>query len=152
MLAGFLWNYLVLLQVVHIDYNVCFEKGKSLRVPERVPFRLTQNLETALGVTGTEVRAAHNLSSVEVFRFVVVVECGVVARVSCVRVGAICVATEDAVRVELVSDVVLLHLASRQSRLVVGVLVEHAVVAHRDRVTTSHAPRSTFPVHFTLTR
>ena len=44
------------LQVVHIDYNVCFEKGKSLRVPERVPFRLTQNIEAALGITGVEVR------------------------------------------------------------------------------------------------
>ena len=43
------------LQVVHIDYNVCFEKGKGLRVPEKVPFRLTANLETALGVTGVEV-------------------------------------------------------------------------------------------------
>lgn len=42
-------------QVVHIDYNVCFEKGKNLRVPERVPFRMTQNIETALGVTGVEV-------------------------------------------------------------------------------------------------
>ena len=26
--------------VVHIDYNVCFEKGKTLRVPEKVPFRM----------------------------------------------------------------------------------------------------------------
>jgi len=42
---------------VHIDYNVCFEKGRSLRVPERVPFRMTQNLETALGLTGVEVLA-----------------------------------------------------------------------------------------------
>jgi len=41
-------------EVVHIDYNVCFEKGKKLRVPETVPFRLTQNLETALGITGVE--------------------------------------------------------------------------------------------------
>jgi hypothetical protein len=41
--------------VVHIDYNVCFEKGKNLRVPERIPFRMTQNIETALGVTGVEV-------------------------------------------------------------------------------------------------
>lgn len=41
--------------MVHIDYNVCFEKGKNLRVPERVPFRMTQNIETALGVTGVEV-------------------------------------------------------------------------------------------------
>lgn len=42
-------------EVVHIDYNVCFEKGKTLRVPERVPFRMTQNVENALGVTGVEV-------------------------------------------------------------------------------------------------
>lgn len=42
-------------QVVHIDYNVCFEKGKTLRVPEKVPFRLTPNLKAALGVTGVEV-------------------------------------------------------------------------------------------------
>eukprot|EP00118_Oscarella_pearsei_P002798 m.11633 g.11633 ORF g.11633 m.11633 type:complete len:3440 (+) comp23529_c0_seq1:72-10391(+) len=41
-------------EIVHIDYNVCFEKGKGLRVPERVPFRLTQNIERALGMTGIE--------------------------------------------------------------------------------------------------
>lgn len=43
-------------EVVHIDYNVCFEKGKTLRVPEKVPFRMTPNIKTALGVTGVEVR------------------------------------------------------------------------------------------------
>ena len=53
------------LQVVHIDYNVCFEKGKGLRVPEKVPFRMTQNIEGALGVTGMEV-------SVVSFKFLVV--------------------------------------------------------------------------------
>uniref|UniRef100_A0A182W5R0 non-specific serine/threonine protein kinase n=1 Tax=Anopheles minimus TaxID=112268 RepID=A0A182W5R0_9DIPT len=41
-------------EIVHIDYNVCFEKGKTLRVPEKVPFRLTPNLEEALGLTGIE--------------------------------------------------------------------------------------------------
>ncbi|XP_067639367.1 serine/threonine-protein kinase Smg1 [Eurosta solidaginis] len=41
-------------EIVHIDYNVCFEKGKTLRVPEKVPFRLTPNLEEALGITGIE--------------------------------------------------------------------------------------------------
>lgn len=41
-------------EVVHIDYNVCFEKGKTLRVPEKVPFRMTSNLQAALGVTGVE--------------------------------------------------------------------------------------------------
>jgi hypothetical protein len=45
-------------QVVHIDYNVCFEKGKTLRVPEKVPFRMTPNIRTALGVTGVEVSVA----------------------------------------------------------------------------------------------
>lgn len=51
-------NVLIDLQtgdVVHIDYNVCFEKGKTLRVPEKVPFRLTPNIREALGVTGVEV-------------------------------------------------------------------------------------------------
>lgn len=43
------------LQVVHIDYNVCFEKGRQLRVPETVPFRLTPNLVHALGPSYTEV-------------------------------------------------------------------------------------------------
>lgn len=42
-------------EIVHIDYNVCFEKGKTLRVPEKVPFRMTPNLEEALGITGIEV-------------------------------------------------------------------------------------------------
>ncbi|KAH8420242.1 hypothetical protein KR009_007952 [Drosophila setifemur] len=40
--------------IVHIDYNVCFEKGRTLRIPEKVPFRLTQNFVHALGVTGIE--------------------------------------------------------------------------------------------------
>ncbi|KAI8353363.1 hypothetical protein BD560DRAFT_357697 [Blakeslea trispora] len=41
-------------EVIHIDYNVCFEKGKRLRVPELVPYRLTQNLHGALGITGMD--------------------------------------------------------------------------------------------------
>lgn len=45
-------------EIVHIDYNVCFEKGKTLKVPEKVPFRMTPNLEEALGVTGIEVSAS----------------------------------------------------------------------------------------------
>ncbi|OMO92217.1 hypothetical protein COLO4_17776 [Corchorus olitorius] len=40
--------------VVHIDYNVCFDKGQRLKVPEIVPFRLTQTIEAALGLTGVE--------------------------------------------------------------------------------------------------
>ncbi|XP_019057389.1 PREDICTED: uncharacterized protein LOC104807342 [Tarenaya hassleriana] len=40
--------------VVHIDYNICFDKGQRLKVPEIVPFRLTQTMEAALGLTGVE--------------------------------------------------------------------------------------------------
>lgn len=40
--------------IVHIDYNVCFEKGKNLRIPERVPCRLTQNIVSLFGLFGTE--------------------------------------------------------------------------------------------------
>ena len=38
--------------VVHIDYNVCFEKGLKLAIPETVPFRLTQNFVHGCGVYG----------------------------------------------------------------------------------------------------
>ena len=37
--------------VLHIDYNVCFDKGKKLRVPEMVPFRLSPNFVNAFGIT-----------------------------------------------------------------------------------------------------
>lgn len=39
-------------QLVHIDYNVCFDKGSRLRVPETVPFRLTPLLRHSLGLPG----------------------------------------------------------------------------------------------------
>ncbi|ODO06790.1 hypothetical protein I350_04149 [Cryptococcus amylolentus CBS 6273] len=39
---------------VHVDLNCLFEKGTTFEIPERVPFRLTQNLVGALGVTGVE--------------------------------------------------------------------------------------------------
>ncbi|KAH7912967.1 hypothetical protein BJ138DRAFT_1134431 [Hygrophoropsis aurantiaca] len=49
--------------VVHVDFNCLFEKmdshfvvsqGKTLETPERVPFRLTQNMIDGLGITGVE--------------------------------------------------------------------------------------------------
>ncbi|KAL6939796.1 hypothetical protein ACO0RG_003642 [Hanseniaspora osmophila] len=40
--------------VLHVDYDILFEKGKDLPVPEKVPFRLTQNIVDALGITGLE--------------------------------------------------------------------------------------------------
>lgn len=39
---------------MHIDFDCMFEKGKKLSVPEIVPFRLTPNLEEAMGVLGYE--------------------------------------------------------------------------------------------------
>lgn len=36
--------------IMHIDFDCIFEKGKKLGVPEIVPFRLTPNLEDAMGV------------------------------------------------------------------------------------------------------
>ncbi|GMF20669.1 unnamed protein product [Phytophthora lilii] len=42
--------------IVHIDHNVCFDKGRKLKVPEVVPFRLTPMLQDALGFTGVEGR------------------------------------------------------------------------------------------------
>lgn len=40
--------------ILHIDFNVCFEKGVRLKIPETVPFRLTRNLVRACGPTGCE--------------------------------------------------------------------------------------------------
>ncbi|KAI0797124.1 hypothetical protein C8Q75DRAFT_710778 [Abortiporus biennis] len=40
--------------VVHVDFNCLFEKGKQLETPEQVPFRLTQNIVDGMGVTGVE--------------------------------------------------------------------------------------------------
>ena len=41
-------------EIIHIDYNVCFEKGRNLRIPEHVPCRLTQNIVRLFGTTGVE--------------------------------------------------------------------------------------------------
>lgn len=46
--------------VVHVDFNCLFEKGKLLEIPERVPFRLTQNMLDGLGVTGVEGNASND--------------------------------------------------------------------------------------------
>ncbi|THG95872.1 hypothetical protein EW026_g5857 [Hermanssonia centrifuga] len=40
--------------VVHVDFNCLFDKGRQLETPERVPFRLTQNMTDGLGVIGVE--------------------------------------------------------------------------------------------------
>jgi len=40
--------------VVHVDFNCLFEKGKTLETPEKVPFRLTQNIIDGFGISGVE--------------------------------------------------------------------------------------------------
>lgn len=40
-------------ELVHIDFGIVFEQGRELNTPERVPFRLTQNVIDGLGPTGT---------------------------------------------------------------------------------------------------
>lgn len=41
-------------QVIHIDYNICFELGQLLSVPEDIPFRLTPNIVRAFGFAGLQ--------------------------------------------------------------------------------------------------
>ncbi|CAL9732411.1 serine/threonine-protein kinase Mec1p [Monosporozyma unispora] len=40
--------------ILHVDFDCLFEKGKTLPTPEIVPFRLTQNITDAFGIIGTE--------------------------------------------------------------------------------------------------
>ena len=44
----------LLCQVVHIDFGIVFEQGRTLSTPETVPFRLTRDLVDGLGITGVE--------------------------------------------------------------------------------------------------
>ncbi|XP_025077039.1 serine/threonine-protein kinase ATR-like isoform X1 [Pomacea canaliculata] len=39
---------------VHVDFNCLFNRGETFEWPERVPFRLTQNMVSALGPMGCE--------------------------------------------------------------------------------------------------
>jgi PI-3-kinase-related kinase SMG-1 len=41
-------------ELLHIDFNVCFERGRLLRVPECVPFRMTQVLQCVVWVHLTQ--------------------------------------------------------------------------------------------------
>lgn len=49
---------------VQVDLNCIFEKGRSLEIPERVPFRLTQNIVDGFGSLGTEGTYAHTMKLV----------------------------------------------------------------------------------------
>lgn len=39
---------------IHLILGIAFEQGKVLPVPETVPFRLTRDMEAAMGVSGVE--------------------------------------------------------------------------------------------------
>ncbi|KAK3593829.1 hypothetical protein CHS0354_011431 [Potamilus streckersoni] len=41
-------------ELIHIDLGVAFEQGRILPTPETVPFRLTRDIEDAMGVSGVE--------------------------------------------------------------------------------------------------
>lgn len=41
-------------EVVHIDFGIVFEQGKTLNTPETVPFRLTPDIVDGFGPTGTD--------------------------------------------------------------------------------------------------
>lgn len=46
---------------VHVDLNCIFDKGKTFEIPERVPFRLTQNIVDGFGCLGVEGTYKHTL-------------------------------------------------------------------------------------------
>ena len=48
-------------EVVHIDYNVCFDKGLELKVPELVPFRLTQTMQVSGVMIVSRLRAPRSV-------------------------------------------------------------------------------------------
>ncbi|KAJ1969138.1 hypothetical protein H4R35_006224, partial [Dimargaris xerosporica] len=39
--------------VAHVDFSVCFDQGRHLKIPETVPFRLTPTFVRALGLVGS---------------------------------------------------------------------------------------------------
>ena len=41
-------------EVVHIDFGFVFEQGKTLSIPETVPFRLTRDIVDGMGPSGTD--------------------------------------------------------------------------------------------------
>ena len=41
-------------EVIHIDFGIAFAQGKVLPIPETVPFRLTRDMEVAMGICGVE--------------------------------------------------------------------------------------------------
>jgi hypothetical protein len=58
-------------EIVHIDLNMIFEAGRTLRIPERVPFRLTPDCVDGLGPEGIGLDGPfknHAISTLKVLR------------------------------------------------------------------------------------
>ncbi|XP_014282454.1 serine/threonine-protein kinase ATR isoform X2 [Halyomorpha halys] len=53
--------------LVHVDFNCLFNKAQTFSCPEKVPFRLTQNMVKAMGSTGIE---GHFVKSCEITTWV----------------------------------------------------------------------------------
>ena len=41
-------------ELIHIDFGIAFELGKNLPTPELIPFRLSRDLVSGMGVSGVE--------------------------------------------------------------------------------------------------
>ena len=56
-------------ELIHIDLNMIFEMGKTLRIPELVPFRLTRDIVDGMGVFGLEAAfTANAIRSMSILR------------------------------------------------------------------------------------
>lgn len=51
-------------EMVQVDFNCLFNRGEDFIVPECVPFRMTHNMETAMGVIGYEGQFRHTAEDV----------------------------------------------------------------------------------------
>ena len=37
-------------ELIHIDFGIAFDQGLNLSFPERIPFRLTRDIEDGMGI------------------------------------------------------------------------------------------------------
>ncbi|KAK2195212.1 bifunctional Phosphatidylinositol 3--4-kinase [Babesia duncani] len=56
-------------QVMHVDFDCLFGKGIMLQIPELVPFRLTQNIVSNLGICGTSIDGPYYSDSLRFLKF-----------------------------------------------------------------------------------
>lgn len=51
-------------EMVQVDFNCLFNRGEDFVVPECVPFRMSHNLEAAMGIIGFEGQFRHTAEDV----------------------------------------------------------------------------------------